>query len=143
VIDIENIVVNAVATALSTYTTEYPDLNVQSMYVDAPSKFPCVSVVEVNNSTYQPSHTELQEEHALITYDVNVYTNDPSLKTTAKALAEVVDTTMQNLKFTKTMSGQTPNIDRTIYRYTMRYEAIVQKGVSDNSTIIYQMYHNV
>lgn len=141
-IDIENIVINAVSTALDSYKTEYPKLNVQSMYVDAPSEFPCVSVVETDNSTYRPSHTELQEEHAIITYDVNVYANDPLLKQTAKLLADVVDTTMQNLKFTKTMSGQTPNIDRTIYRYTMRYEAIVQRGVDKDGVITYQMYHN-
>ena len=141
-IDIENIVVNAVSTALDSIKTEYPNLNVQSMYVDAPSAFPCISVVEINNSTYQPSHTELLEEHALITYDVNVYTNDPYLKQTAKKIANIADTAMQNLKFTKTMSGQTPNIDRTIYRYTMRYEAIVQRGVESDGTITYQMYHN-
>ena len=141
-INIENIVVNAVHTALSSYTTQYPNLEIQSMYVQSPSKFPCISVVETSNVTYQPSHTGLQEEHARITYDVNVYANDARLKETAKTLADVVDTAMLNLKFTRTMSGQTPNIDRTIYRYTMRYEAVVQKGVTDNGKITYQMYHN-
>lgn len=140
--DIENIVVNAVSTALDSLKTEYPKLNVQSMYVDAPAEFPCISVVEINNSTYRPSHTELLEEHSIVTYDVNVYANDPLLKTTAKRIADIADNAMQTLKFTKTMSGQTPNIDRTIYRYTMRYEAIVQRGVEKDGTITYQMYHN-
>jgi hypothetical protein len=63
------------------------------------------------------------------------------LKQTAKRIADIVDTAMQNLKFTRTMSGQTPNIDRTIYRYTMRYEAIVQKGEDIDGVITYQMFH--
>ena len=141
-IDIENIVIDTVSAALESLKTEYPKLNVQSMYVDAPSEFPCISVVEVNNSTYRPSHTELLEEHSLITYDVNVYANDPLLKQTAKRIADIADEAMQKLKFTKTMSGQTPNIDRSIYRYTMRYEAIVQRGVDKDGVITYQMYHN-
>ena len=140
-IDIENIVTDRVSDALTPLLTEFPDLWVGSMYIEAPGKFPYISVVEDNNFTYQPSHVDLQEEHAILTYTVNVFANDPLLKQTAKRIADIVDTAMQNLKFTRTMSGQTPNIDRTIYRYTMRYEAIVQKGEDIDGVITYQMFH--
>ncbi len=140
-ISIENYVVNSISEAIAPLLADYPSLRVGSMYVDIPTAFPYVSVEEIDNYTYQESHVDLQEEHAIVTYDVNVYANDPSLKTTAKVIADTVDAAMQNLKFTRIMSGVFPNIDRTIYRYTMRYEAIVQKGKEDGDTIIYQMYH--
>lgn len=140
-ISIENYVVNSISEAIAPLLADYPSLKVGSMYVDIPTAFPYVSVEEIDNYTYQESHVDLQEEHAIVTYDVNVYANDPSLKTNAKVIADTVDAAMQNLKFTRIMSGVFPNIDRTIYRYTMRYEAIVQKGKEDGDTIIYQMYH--
>ncbi len=140
-INIENIVVDRVSEALSPLETEFPDMLIGSMFIEAPGQFPYISVVEDNNFTYQPSHVDLQEEHAILTYTVNVFANDPLLKQTAKRIADIVDTAMQNLKFTRTMSGQTPNIDRTIYRYTMRYEAIVQKGEDIDGVITYQMFH--
>lgn len=139
-IDIENIVVDEVKTALSALT-EYPTLLVGSMYIDAPPSFPYVSVIEDNNYTYEPSHVDLQEDHAIVSYTVDVYANDTHLKQTAKKIANAVDTAMQNMKFTRTMYGQTPDVDRTIYRMTMRYEAIVAKGETINNVLTYQMYH--
>lgn len=141
-ITIENLVVNSIADAITPLLTEYPTLKVGSMYVDLPTEMPYISVEEVDNYTYRASHVSLQEDHAVVVYDVNVWANDPTLKTTAKRIVDVVDAAMQNLKFTRIMSGVFPNIDRTIYRYTMRYEAIVQKGKVEGDTIIYQMYHN-
>ena len=143
-IDIENIVINTVSTALGSYLTDYPDLKVGSMYTDTPSKFPYVSITEDDNSTYEQSHTELQEEHAVVNYTINVFTNNTGEeKKLAKDIVNTIDTAMQGMKFTRIMSGQVPNIDRTIYRYTLRYDAIVQKGVNKSGTITYQMYHNV
>lgn len=139
-IDIENIVVDKVSEALSPYRADYPNLLVGSMYIDAPSSFPYVSVVEDNNYTYRPSHVNLEEEHAVLSYTVNVYANDPLLKQTAKRIANAVDMAMQNMKFTRTMYGQTPNVDRSIYRLTMRYEAVVAKGEEINEVLTYQMY---
>lgn len=140
-ISIENFVVNSISEAVTPLLTDYPTLKVGSMYVDLPTEMPYISVEEIDNYTYRETHVDLQEEHAVVTFDVNVWANDPTLKTTAKRIVDVVDTAMQSLKFTRIMSGVFPNIDRTIYRYTMRYEAIVQKGKEDGDTIIYQMYH--
>lgn len=140
-ISIENFVVNSISEAVAPLLTDYPTLKVGSMYVDLPTEMPYISVEEIDNYTYRETHVDLQEEHAVVTFDVNVWANDPTLKTTAKRIVDVVDTAMQSLKFTRIMSGVFPNIDRTIYRYTMRYEAIVQKGKEDGDTIIYQMYH--
>lgn len=140
-ISIENFVVNSISEAVTPLLTDYPTLKVGSMYVDLPTEMPYISVEEIDNYTYRETHVDLQEEHAVVTFDVNVWANDPTLKTTAKRIVDVVDTAMQSLKFTRITSGVFPNIDRTIYRYTMRYEAIVQKGKEDGDTIIYQMYH--
>ncbi len=142
-IDIENIVFNTVATALrAQYLTEYPDLTVYGEYVPAPSSFPCVTVVEDDNYTYRRTQDEqLIEHNARVMYTVNIYTNNiVGKKGVAKKIADFVDLQMQNMKFTRTMRGQIPNEDRTIYRITMRYEAIVNRGRASGDDIVYQMY---
>lgn len=143
-IDIENKVFNEVATAIrAEFGASYPNLSIYGEYLDIPSGFPCVTIVEDDNSILTNMQTNsLTEEFARITYSVNIYTNNVvGKKALAKEIADVADLAMQNMKFTRTMRGQTPNIDRTIYRITAQYEGIVGKGVEDASgNITFQMY---
>ena len=146
-IDIENIVYNNVATAVrAAFGTAYPDLTCDSEYVESPSGFPHVSVYEMNNVTLDKTLTDaLVEHHARVTFEINVYTNNGGgRKLLAKDIADVVDTAMLGMKFRRTLSIVTPNIDRSIYRKTMRYEAIVAAGVTSivdgEEMTTYQMY---
>ena len=147
-IDIENKVINDVFTAVrSTYT----GASCYGEYVSVPAAFPCVTLYEADNSTYRPSQdTELQEHHARVMYECNVYSDKQSgKKAEARAIAKLVDTTMQDMKFTRTFYQPLPNLDRTIFRITMRWEAIAGEPVittttgTGNETVTtttYQMY---
>ena len=138
-INIENKVFNDIATAL---TTEYPNISVVSEYVDTPNTFPCVTIVEDDNSVHQNSLDNTNvEHHANLMYSVNVYSNKRSgKKQEAKAIMGSIDNLMSAMKFTRTMCMQTPNIDRTIYRITARYTAIVERGRADGDNTVYQIY---
>ena len=147
-IDIENKVLNDVFTAVR---SAYPDCQCYGEYVAVPAVFPCVCIYEASNSTYRRSQdTDLQEHQANLMYECNVYSDKQSgKKAEARAIAKLADTTMQNMKFTRTFYQPLPNLDRTIFRITMRWEAIAGETVittttgTGNETVTtttYQMY---
>ena len=138
-IDIENKVFNDIAVPLR---EQFKGIYVVGEFIDLPNSFPCVTLVEEDNFTYTGSQdTSLQENHANIVYTVNIYSNKAKgKKTEAKAIADVIDNLMQDMKFTRTFRSQIPNTDRTIYRIIMRYSAIVSKGKTDGDSTVYQVY---
>ena len=132
-IDIENIVIDTVANAV---WESYPGVDVSSDYDPSPESFPCVFIYELANTAYPQSFDdELTDHHVNVMYQVDVYALD---KETAKELRGITDSAMQGMKFTRTFSQPTLNMDRTIKRYTSRYTAIVGE-LSDS---IYQMYRS-
>ena len=139
-IDIENKVINDVFTAVR---TAYSGASCYGEYVSVPAAFPCVTLYEADNTTYTLSQDDsLQEHHARVMYECNVYSDKQSgKKAQARAIAKLVDTTMQNMKFTRTYYSPLPNLDRTIFRITMRWEAIVGDPITttQNDTT-YSMY---
>jgi hypothetical protein len=139
VIDIENKVFSTVATALRAV---FNPISVYGEYTETLATFPCVTLIEDDNTTYQRTQDDsLQEHHASLMYTANIYSNKSSgRKAEAKAIADLVDTTMQGMKFTRTMRSQTPNIDRSIYRITIRYTAVVEEGKTENGDIVYQIF---
>lgn len=140
-IDIENIVVNNVVEALTDAFGSNAPI-VYSEYVETPSEFPCVSIYEADNSTYRNTQdNSLTEHHANVMYQVNVYAADETdKKASAKSIASVVDFAMQNMKFTRTFMNQIPNQDRSIYRITLRYTAVVGESFAVGTTDVYPMY---
>ena len=126
-IDIENEVFSAIAGAVR---TKYPDAYVVGEYVKSPSKFPCVSVVEIDNSAYDNTQTSGSlENHANVTYEVNIYSNKTSgKKSECKAIASLIDNEFATLGLSRTMLQPIPNVDdATIYRITGRYMGVVSK----------------
>lgn len=141
-IDIENYVFTQVKNAV---LTAYPNAEVNSSIVETASEFPCVTFIEADNSTYIRSLDDSPtEHHANLMYECNVYANDANRKATAKAIAEIVDITMQGMKFTRTFKDAIPNQDRSIFRITLRYKGIVGEGVETTAegvtTTTHQMY---
>lgn len=136
---VERAIVDAVYTAVK---TKYPKADIVSEYVDMPSAFPCVSIIEVDNYTYTKTQDDvLSEHHAKIAYEVNVYSNKTNdKKTEANEVMGIVDTTLQNLKFTRTLKEPIPNKDKTIYRIVARYEAVIGEGKTINGKTVHQMY---
>lgn len=127
-IDIENDIFNAVATVVRGV---YPDIYIVGEYVKTPPKFPCVSLVEMDNLSYQRTEDSgSSENHASVMYEVNIYSNKTvGKKSESKAIASLIDEQMLALGFARTMLQPIPNLDdATIYRMVGRYSAVVSKN---------------
>lgn len=119
-INAESLIFNRVAERLR---SEYPEISVYGEYVETPSSFPAVSLVEEDNSVVSSLMTTTNMENFVdVVYSVNIYSNKASgKKIEAKNIGDTVDEEMMKMGFTRTMRSQIPNIDRTIYRLTIRY----------------------
>lgn len=139
-ISIENLMVDKVNTAVASLKTTYPKLKVVSDYVYTSETFPVISVVESDNYTHLATQDAALEDHAAnVAFEINIFANDSKKKSTAKKVAAEVDKCMLENLFTRTFMGQTPNVDETVFRITMRYTAVVWPVVNGNNTT-YQMY---
>ena len=126
-IDIENEIFNSVATEVR---NKYPGIYMVGEYVKTPPKFPCVSLIEMDNQSYQRTEDSgNSENHVSVMYEVNIYSNKTvGKKTECKAIATLIDERMLALGFARTMLQPIPNLDdATIYRMVGRYSAIVSK----------------
>ena len=126
-IDIESEVFSIIAKAIR---VKYPDAYVVGEYVKAPSKFPCVSIVEIDNAAYDKTQSgNSRENHADVTYEVNVYSNKSSgKKSECRAIAALIDDEYAALGFSRAMLQPIPNVDdATVYRMTGRYRGVVSK----------------
>ena len=138
-IDIENVIFTELATAIR---TAYSGASVYGEYVEVPASFPCVTIVEADNRVMERTRDLSGIEHyAEVMYEINIYTNDANgKKSKAKAIAQIVDSVMSGRLFTRTFRGQTPNIDRTIYRITMRYKGVVSENYGTAEEALYIMH---
>lgn len=125
-IDIENQVFTRIANRLR---TEFG----RSFYVSGelslnPATFPCVYIEEADNSALTSSRdTSSNENHVVLMYEVNVYSNKTSgKKTEAKAIMKVIDEEFDSLGFTR-QTMMPFAFDNTKYRLASRYTAIADK----------------
>ena len=100
---------------------------VSGEYVDAPTKFPAVTVYQINSSVVRRMRTLNMENAASVAFEVNVYDNTSGYKKqNVKEILADIDQIMAELGFERTMCAPTSNLaDATIYRMTARYEAAV------------------
>ena len=126
-INVESEIFNIVATAIR---SAYSDAYVVGEYVKAPARFPCVSIVEIDNATYDRTQTSGGlENHADVTYEINIYSNKTKgKKSECKAIASLIDNEFATLGFSRTMLQPIVNGDDvTIYRMVGRYRGVVSK----------------
>ena len=129
-IDIENELFTKIATAIR---AEFSGAYVVGEYVNAPSKFPAVYIVEQDNTVNRATRdTSDIENFADVMYQVDIYSNkNKGKKSECKAIAALVDEQFASLGFARSFLNPVPNIDDgTIYRMTGRWIATVSK---DNS----------
>jgi hypothetical protein len=126
-IDVESTVFDIVATAFS---AEYPSGSRYGEPVNSPASFPCLTLVETDNYTYERSLDAEHKEHdAWLTYDINIYSNKTSgAKQECKSIMELVDNKMQELGFTRMFCNQMKNTETLIYRITARYRAVISEN---------------
>lgn len=124
-IDAESEIFTEIATALR---AKYPKIFVTGEYVSAPSSFPCVSLVEIDNATFRNTQTqEGRENHVSVTYELNVYSNKKTgKKAECKEIASFIDEMLHKMNFTRILLEPIPNAeDNTIYRMLGRYRAVI------------------
>lgn len=126
-IDIESEIFNRVSTVVR---EKYPSIFMAGEYVKSPSKFPCVSLIEMDNQSYrQTEDSGSSENHISVMYELNVYSNkNVGKKSECKAIAALIDEQMLALGFARTQLQPIPNmVDATIYRMVGRYSAVISK----------------
>ena len=124
-IDIENELFDRIATRLR---SEFDPISVYGEFVKSPVEFPTVMIEEKANSSYQRTQDSGNlENHALLMYEVNVYSNKKvGKKSECKAIFKVIDDEFASMGFTRILKEPIPNIeDATIYRMVGRYTAVV------------------
>lgn len=114
-IDCENEVFTRVATAIR---EKYPEVNIASEFVSAPSAFPHVSIVMADN----PDSLNMTMTDPM--FEVNVYSNKTEgKKSEAKGIMAIIRSQMASMNFRCSALTPTPNLeDATIYRLTGRFE---------------------
>lgn len=129
--DISNIVMRIAKNAV---IASYPDCEFFSDNPDAISKFPAVTIEEIDNATYEPSLDNTYEEnHTRVAFDICTYAdNIASKRKDAKAILNLIDNAMIKAGFVRYTKQELPNIDRTVYRVGARYKAIVSAPYTDS-----------
>lgn len=135
-ISIENDVINYVGNKVR---AAHEGADVAGTYVNAPSTFPHVSIVEADNRVFDRMRTIKIENAAVSLIEINIYSNKASgKKQEAIAIANTVDEGMEEIGYTRTFRNPIPNLnDASIYRIVCRYEAIIGRG-SDGKFLVYQ-----
>lgn len=130
-IDMEDEIFGVVSEkAYEHFAEKYPDLFITGEYVKTPPSFPCVSLIEMDNAVFRDSQTTDGENHAVVMYELNVYSNRTvGKKAECKEIVAYFDELLKELNFTRMMLEPIPNQDEaTIYRMLGRYRAIVSKN---------------
>lgn len=123
-IDISNQVYTLVKNALEAFD---PSIGTSSVYTNTPSKYPFVSVEEIENMVDSDTSDCELENHAIVQYEVNIYCKDPLKKSKAMEICQVVDELLSSYGFVRVSKNNIQDTNETIYRIITRYEAIVSK----------------
>lgn len=109
---------------------ELPTVNVLASYPSGVPDFPCVIIEESSNTTYESTIDSNGQNHSDITIEINIFSTAKNKTTEAKQIRNSIDLIMSDLYgMVRTFSGQTPNyLDENVYRYTLRYNGIVNKN---------------
>ena len=127
-IDISNEVYTLVVNALIAEFGENA-IGTSSVYTNTPSKYPFVSVEEIENMVDEGTSDSCHlENHAILQYEVIIYAKDPQKRSKAYQIAEVVDNVLASYNFTRISKNpvQDPS-NETVYRLIMRYDATVSQ----------------
>ena len=119
-IDCENEVYTKIVTMLR---ESFPGINTASMYIDAPSSFPHVSIVLSDNSIMARTMDSGDYEVAICMFEINIYSNkEEGRKTDCNKIANGIDELLKPYNFRRMAMTPVPNMDdNSIYRLVMRY----------------------
>lgn len=124
-IDFCNEIFSAVATDVR---AAHSGTSVIGEYTRKPSKFPCVTLDEIENVTVaELVDSSDEEKFSGVTYRLQVFSNKTNgKKAEARAIFSTADKVMRCLGFRRITYNTTPEIyESTIYSITATYEAVV------------------
>lgn len=122
-IDIEKMVYTPIAEVLR---ERFKGIEVSGAYVNAPAKFPYVSIVEQDNyMSVNRLDSSDSEKFATVMYEVNVYSNkSASKRAVCREIMGVIDEMLYKRNFIRLSMSPVPNMENgTIYRLVARYRA--------------------
>ena len=124
-INIFNEVYTLLVNALALYDNK---IETSSVYTNMPSHYPFVSLEEIDNSVYEETSDSCDiENHALIQFEVNIYTQNPQKKSKGDGIANVVDNLFKQYNFVRTTKNVLQDTNETTYRIVIRYSGVVSK----------------
>lgn len=125
-IDIENDVFSEVKQKA---VKVFPKLSMKGEEIRVPSEFPCASLEEIDNYSYDKTvDSASNENHAEITFELSVYSNKTSgKKSECKKIFAFIDNLMLDMGFSRIMKKPQPIEDSSVYRLIGRYRGVVDK----------------
>ena len=122
-------VLNEIFTAVAVPVREaHPGVMVTGEYTRQPSKFPALTLDEIQNVMVdQLEDSSDLETFSALTYRLQVFSNKASgKKAEARAIFATADSVMRRLGFRRVTYTTTPEIyDSTVYSISATYEAVV------------------
>lgn len=115
--------------------TELVSVNVEPEFNESTPDYPLVTFREITNVANPDTIDNLGDKHNQLAFQVDIYTVGNLKKSNAKQIRSDVDDILGGFyKMTRDFSDEVPNLtDTRIYRYTMRYSALV-----DDNKVIYR-----
>ena len=125
-IDVERSIYQRVVNKLY---TSFPHIYTYAEGMPVKAKFPCVVIEEADNYSYQQTQdTASNENHAVLMYEVNVYSNKTNgKKDECKAIQKIIDEEFNAIGFSRLSTNSFSLNDATLYRIVSRYTAVVSK----------------
>ena len=127
-IDVNNEVFTSVATSVR---DKHTGTTVTGEYTRKPSKFPAVTLDEIQNVVVDRLEDSSNiENFAGVTYRLQVFSNKrDGKKAEAREIFDTADAEMRRMGFRRVTYTTTPEIyDSTIYNITATYEAVVSSA---------------
>nr|DAT11566.1 MAG TPA: hypothetical protein [Caudoviricetes sp.] len=135
-IDIENELITGIQTSIKNNKYQRISSTVSPVVVAVNPQFSDLNAVihlrQIDNISYQPTATsEEAENHALITYEINVFNafdlRSLGVKETTKLFMRITDEYMLSIGFTRLTMSFIPNYSGDMHRMVARYQAVVSK----------------
>lgn len=123
-------IVDITSEVITRLRSELTPIKVMDSYPNKNASFPCVIVQELNNNSYQQTKDSIGQHHSNISLELNILTNSETKMSDAKTIRNQIDAILSDeYGMSRDYSNAIPNYaDENIYRYVLRYGAIVDKN---------------
>lgn len=115
---------------LTKLKTDLTGVKVVTSFQSGGEVYPKVVFTETDNSTDSTTVDSSGENHNIIAFDVNIFTNGSRQMSDAKKIRNDIDAIMADFYgMERTVSQGIPNyLNKDLYRYTLRYNCIVDEN---------------